>query len=559
MVTLEEFINRANKTHNHKYDYSRVEYKKITDKVVIICPIHGEFYQVARDHYRGRGCPKCGIKKRSTSHTLSKEEFIKRAKEKFGETYDFDSIDYVNTKTKVKIYCPEHGVSYITPHEMFSHKYVCPKCGNKDKGKEKKLTTEEFIKRSSKTHDNKYDYSITEYVDQKTKVKIICPKHGVFETNPYSHMVGSKCPDCAAESRIIKTTKTTEWFIKKAQKVHGDKYNYSKSIYKNIFSPITITCPKHGDFEQIATYHVNGNGCPKCGAMLSKNENEIYEYCKALCNDAEQSNRKEIAPYEIDIYIPSKKIGIEYNGILWHSEEHKKDKNYHLKKLNLCKEKGIKLIQVFEDEYVNSKEIVLSKIRHLLGVEKHLPKIMGRKCKVSEISNSEAKEFLDKFHIQGYGTSTLHLGAFYEGELIAVMSFKKERADSKTWELTRFASDYNYICQGVGGKLFKHFVVNNEPDTIKSFADRRWTVDEKGNIYVKLGFDFDGYTTPDYKYFNPSDGIRRQHKFGFRKQKLSRKYNLPLSMTENEMTEKLGYKKIYDCGLIRYVWKKRED
>ena len=102
MVTKEEFINRANKTHNNKYDYSKVEYEKITDKVIIICPIHGEFIQEARAHYRGCGCPKCGLEKRAKSKTLSKEEFIKKAKEKFGNTYDFDSIDYVNTKTKIK-------------------------------------------------------------------------------------------------------------------------------------------------------------------------------------------------------------------------------------------------------------------------------------------------------------------------------------------------------------------------------------------------------------------------------------------------------------------------
>jgi hypothetical protein len=124
------------------------------------------------------------------------------------------------------------------------------------------------------------------------------------------------------------------------------------------------------------------------------------------------------------------------------------------------------------------------------------------------------------------------------------------------WELTRFASNYNYICQGVGGKLFTHFIKNYNPEEIKSFADRRWTINEENNIYIKLGFKFDSYTNPDYHYYREEDGPIRQHKFAFRKNRLNKKYGLPLSMTEEEMTENLGYTKIYDCGLIKYVWKK---
>ena len=179
---------------------------------------------------------------------------------------------------------------------------------------------------------------------------------------------------------------------------------------------------------------------------------------------------------------------------------------------------------------------------------------MGRKCDVKEISHSEAKKFLEKNHIQGYASSTIHIGAFYRGGLIAVMSFKKESKEGH-WELTRFASKINVICQGIGGKLFNFFVKKYKVVAIKSFADRRWTTDEKNNLYTKLGFTFIKYTPVDYRYYKPQDGPIRQHKFGFRKQTLNKKYGLPLSMTETEMTNSLGYVKIYDCGLIKYVWK----
>ena len=134
------------------------------------------------------------------------------------------------------------------------------------------------------------------------------------------------------------------------------------------------------------------------------------------------------------------------------------------------------------------------------------------------------------------------------------MTFKKENNKSNNWELNRFASDYNYICQGVGGKLFKYFIRNYDPLMVKSFADRRWTIDVDNNIYVQLGFSFEGASRPDYRYTTGSDV--RIHKFNFRKQILHKKYGLPLTMTETEMTKALGYYKIWDCGLIKYIWKK---
>ena len=555
MIRLNEFILRAKEVHGDKYDYSLVEYKKITDKVKIICPIHGEFIMEARAHYRGQGCPKCGNIKKGLSHRYTTEKFINKAREIHGDKYDYSKVQYSVGKENVTIICPIHGDFEMSPHSHLAGR-GCPKCGNLKKGNTKRLTKEEFIEKAKKIHGDEYDYSLVEYKNNNTKIKIICRKHGVFETLPYVHLSNHKCPKCINEKTSQRQLKNTEWFINKANEVHNNKYDYTKTIYKNINSPLTITCKKHGDFTQIATYHINGCGCPKCGVTISKHENEIFDFIKQYCADVEQSNRSIIKPYEIDIYIPSLKIGIEYNGILWHSTKYKEDKNYHLNKLNLANAAGIKLIQIFEDEFENNKELVFKKIQHILGVGEFSMKVPGRKCKIREIENYVANEFLTKNHIQGYVLSTIHIGAFFNEKLVGVMSFKRERCGSDKWELTRFASDNDCICQGVGGKLFTYFVKNYNPSYIKSFADRRWTIDEKNNIYIKLGFNFDGYLNPDYKYFNPIDGIKRQHKFGFRKQKLHRLYNLPLSMTETEMTEKLGYTKIYDCGLIRYVWTK---
>ena len=290
--------------------------------------------------------------------------------------------------------------------------------------------------------------------------------------------------------------------------------------------------------------------------FVSKLEREISSYIETLGFKVE-CNRQILGGREIDILIPSKRIGIEFDGLQWHTEwfGHKKPM-YHLEKTLLCNNNGYGLIHVFEDEYVNTKEIVLNKIAHILGCSSDSQKIMGRKCQIVDLSHETARFFLNKYHIQGFVKSSAYLGAMYNGIIVAVMCFKIKNNADNVWELTRFASDYNYICQGVGGKLFKKFLTQYKPNTVVSFADRRWTVNINDNLYTKMGFVLDGVNKPDYKYYNAHvDKFKRYHKMSFRKQKLHKKYGFPLEMTETEMVKQLGYDRIWDCGLIRYVWK----
>ena len=335
---------------------------------------------------------------------------------------------------------------------------------------------------------------------------------------------------------------------------HLKEHNITKIQYIKKYGNTTVSKKLHETMSSIAIL----SNIEMTPLKHSKPELEIMEFIKNLgfvC----KSNRTILNGKEIDIFIPNLSVAIEFNGNKFHTEWFgKKTRQYHLNKTKLCKEKNVKLIQIFEDEFHNSKEIVFNKIAHIIGIQQNLPKIYGRKCVVKKVDRYTANTFLKKFHIQGYVSSSIHYGAYYQDKLIAVMSFKTE--NNGKWELTRFASDYNYICCGVGGKLFKHFVREYNPDSVKSFADRRWTVDEENNIYIQLRFEFDGYTPPDYKYYNPKvDRYQRFHKFGFRKQVLLKKYPdiLTHEMTETEMAKELGYDRIWDCGLIRYVWNKQ--
>ena len=250
----QDFIERARKVHGDKYDYSKVNYVNNCTPITIICPIHDEFPQTPNSHLSGHGCPHCSGNKK-----LTKEDFIEKAREVHGDKYDYSKVNYVSSKTLVSIICPIHGEFEQTPNNHLRGS-GCPHCSGT-----KKLTKEDFIKKAREIHGDKYDYSKVNYVNNRTKVTIICPIHGEFPQRPSSHLNGKGCPHCGDRK------KTTEDFIKDARKVHGDKYDYSKVNYVNNYTPITIICPTHGEFKQTPNDHLNGkSGCPHCAKRIIK-------------------------------------------------------------------------------------------------------------------------------------------------------------------------------------------------------------------------------------------------------------------------------------------------
>lgn len=488
------------------------------------------------------------------------EEFIQEAKAIWGDNFDYSKTVYINAKTKVLVICNHCGkelYQYPNSH-LAGHGCSCSSKFNN------RYTTESWIKKAKEIFGDLYDYSESKYVNAKTPICIICKKHGKFYQLPTNHVKGHGCKKCYYET-IGETEKENaketlsqrkEDFLIKANLIHNEKYSYKLDNYKNKRSKIEIICPIHGKFMQTPESHLKGCGCPMCAKVESKAENELYEYCCDLIGkyNVIKRDRTILDNGEIDIYIPSLKVGIEYNGLRWHSELFKDDKNYHLNKLNECNKKGIKLVQIFEDEYIMKKNIVLQKISYLLNCNKHLPRIMARKCIIKEIPMFDAKNFLEENHIQGFTPSTIYMGCFYKEELVGVMTFLKEKEFE--WNLTRFATSNMYICNGVAGRLFKSFIRTYSPKYVKSFADRRWTLCGQNNLYTKIGFELDSILRPDYRYYMPSEyGIERLHKFRFRKDRLYKKYGLSKDLTEREMCEQIGAYRIYDCGLFKYVWK----
>lgn len=270
------------------------------------------------------------------------------------------------------------------------------------------------------------------------------------------------------------------------------------------------------------------------------------------------NNRKILNGTEIDIFIPDVNFAIEFNGLYYHTEKMGKDRYYHLNKQNIAKDNNIKLIHLFEDEWLSKKDICISKILHIIGKNNN-PKIYGRNTIIKMTTIDETIKFLDKNHIQGYSNKHTHnIGAYYKDELVGLMSFYKQNNE---WVLNRSVTNINYNCVGVSSKIFSYFLnnINDKLDVI-TFGDRNWITDKDNNIYTNLGFRFDGLIKPDYKYFNPKITRNiRLHKFNFRKKILLKKYPdiLNNNMTENEMTKIIGCEKIWDCGLFKYRYKKR--
>ena len=258
-----QFIEKAKHIHKNIYDYSKVRYIGSRTKVCIICPEHGEFWQTPNSHLNRQGCPKCGIIKAHKPQSLTKEEFILKAREVHGWKYDYSKVKYVNNKTNVCIICPEHGEFWQKPYAHLSNQ-GCPKCRYILSSKKLSFTNNDFIKKAKEIYNNKYDYSKVDYVNNHTKVCIICPEHGEFWQTPNNFLNKHACQKCGKFSRIKKQSLTKEEFILKAREVHGWKYDYSKVDYKNYKTKVCIICPEHGEFWQTPDAHLSNQGCYKC-------------------------------------------------------------------------------------------------------------------------------------------------------------------------------------------------------------------------------------------------------------------------------------------------------
>jgi GNAT superfamily N-acetyltransferase len=364
----------------------------------------------------------------------------------------------------------------------------------------------------------------------------------------------------------------------------------SKNITEIIpidFSTHTYKCVYCDDIFQAENVSLNERAaaryprCRKCFPVkdikkYSIEEKEILVYLQSILPGVDiQHNVRGLLPsnprLELDIYIPSKNLAIEYNGLRWHGENLSKKKNtYHKdKSFNFWKEKNIRIIHIFSDDWKNFKEIIKLKLAHIAGASQHKNVLHARKLNIfsssQENSISKTKEisekvrdFYDKNHIQGAThKSQTHIYALHNKEIVATMSFSVQPTYV---ELERFCADNDFIITGIASRLLNFYIdmMRNDPSLsampLVSFADICWTHLEE-NLYTKLGFTLEKILPPRYWYFKPNTESKI-HRFNFRKEKLAKKFgNFDFTLTEWQNMVNNNYDRVWDCGLLRYVYK----
>ena len=249
---------------------------------------------------------------------MTQETFLEKAHEVHGDKYDYSKVIFKYAKEPVEIICPKHGSFWQRPQDHYLKGCGCPKCKGEQITKMQSYTKEQWLKLVTEKYKNKYDYSKVNYINYETPVIIICPIHGEFETKPSVHYKSiTGCPKCGREKANQSESSSQEYFIEKARKVHGNKYDYSKVCYKSQHYKVNIICPEHGEFEQLPGNHLMGQGCPKCQL---KSQTKLYEKLKKsfpnekILFEINNNIVSWLKNQRFDIYFPKYNIAVEYNG-----------------------------------------------------------------------------------------------------------------------------------------------------------------------------------------------------------------------------------------------------
>ena len=523
-----------------------------------ICSSGHSFIRSIRDNIKKNGsCPYC-----TGFYAIPGETDVATVCPRILNYWD-DSINDDELKTllpqsnkRVNLRCPKyHDHVWNVSIQTFVVKNIsCPFCSNKKvlKGFNDIATTNPEL--AKMWGDNKIKPTEVTHGSGET-IEWICSKGHKWKAkinNVYSR--GSRCPFCS-NNRVLRGF--NDFFTVAPQNIL-EEWDYDKNdvlpteIVAKSCKKIYWKCENgHPIHRWIALPkdRIYGIGnCRICFYGISNAEHEIFKYIESICNeDVIQSNRSIINPYELDIYIPDHNLAIEFNGLYWHTENQGKDKRYHYNKWKQCKDKGIQLITIWEDEWRDKRDIIKSMLAHKLGVS-HSPKVYARKTTLAPLSSPQARSFLDSYHIQGFARSTAYFGLYDSNNtLVAVSSWRKNK---NTLYLDRYATSCSVI-GGMGKMLKKGKEIAREYGCTKivTFADHQVS---NGLLYEKLGFTLDKELSPDYRYLVDEE---RKHKFGYR---ITRFKNDPYlkykeGLSESQLAKINGIKKIWDCGKSRYI------
>lgn len=473
---------------------------KSKDILVWRCEKHGEYSQTVGSHLRGSGCPKCALVKKSRSLFVKKFSF----------------------------------------NEYFLRDLE----GSPDK-----------------------DRVLNGELKSRDKALFVCKIHGFYSQTINDHRKGSSCPKCSSLIRAkhnseVRRSKNPypEFLIKD---LHPDWRDKVKSGIVKAHDKAMFVCNKHGSYMQIVKDHYY-YGCPTCGAektgFTSSYEDKLYSSLIERGVEVLRSVRNVIykgtKPLELDLYLPQHKVAIEVNGLYYHSIEKMEETSryntdegreyYHRMKTDLCREKGIQLIHLFEDDLRDKYGICFNLILSKCNLLKRSV-VYARKCIVKLVCEEEASVFLNNNHIQGNGQGRKY-GLFYNNELLSVMAVK-HYFEEGGFELNRYATRSDVFVVGGFSKLSSFIEKDLKVRFWISYADL--TV-SRGDLYENEGWSLLSISNPDYKYVYK--GVRR-HKFNFRIDNFKNNPDLKYEegLTELELAHLNNLRRIYDCGKMKYT------
>ena len=524
-------------------------YKDIKLKDII--KVNPEFLQKGSNYFIDVKCDICGIKRNIKYQSYYKN--INSCKEH--NIYTCDKCSHIKIKSNNQ---EKWGVDYFSQTKEYSDKF---KKTMKEKWgveyaqqsdiireKTKKTNLEKFGVENPFFDNNMIRSKFKEKwgVDHPSKLKDINDKIKSTKEKNNTSLSSPEIRKKIKETNNLRYGANTPSQSDKTRDniITKDK-NYIRYIGNNISE---FMCDKnHIYYIDSSNFHNRKKSnlplCTVCNPindLQSIKEKEFYEFISSVYNKEIKRSYRDVL--EIDVYLPDMKLGFEFNGLYWHSEKYK-NRQYHLDKTNYFKEKGIRIIHIWEDDWDHKRNILESQIKNWLGLTEN--KIYARKCVIKEISDSKVStNFLEENHIQGKVSSSLKLGLYYNDILVSLMTFDhfegRKRIKNDDWNLNRFCNKLDTNVIGGASKLFKHFINNYEVNRVISYSDRDWS---SGNLYDKLGFNKINESKPDYKYLFEG---KRVHKSRFRKSRLN------TNLSESDFMKKSQIHKIWDCGKIKW-------
>lgn len=558
--TVAEFARDARAVHGDRYDYSKVVYKNNSSKVEIGCALHGSFWMRPITHIQNKaGCPPCAGVTRTTL-----DDFLTRARSAHGDRYDYSKVEYRDVDSKVTIVCPDHGEFSQIPYDHWKGR-GCVQCGILKCAGSNRTDQAEFIHTAKAAHGDIYDYSHVHYVNSITKIEIGCQEHGSFFQTPSGHLDSTGCPMCSTVAPVSK-----DEFIRRAKAVHGNKYDYTATDFLVMHKKATVFCPDHGIFRTMPKDHVaKGAGCPQCAreATSSTGEREVADWLASIGVKIVRNDRTTLDGFEIDIFIPSQNIGIEFQGAYWHHADRLQHPRMHEVKALRADKTGVQIIAVWDYDWSTRPQFIKSMMLHRLRIDDGQKKISARSCTVSRVDVVAASAFYERTHIQGKAwRSIANYGLFNGSDLVACMSFsqgssRRGKSGNEEWELTRFSTDG--LVRGGASKLFAAFTNEYDPQVVWSFSDRQHF---SGGIYPVLGFVSDGLVAADYRVHHQASG-KTWHKSAWQRKHIPKRL-LELGIddvfdpatdprTERDMQARAKALRIMDAGKVRWKWQQK--